>query len=283
MSSRSIEDLYPPVQPLFRKLLEEANKVTAPYATFITDGYRSNAEQDELYAQGRTKPGSIVTNARGGQSTHNYGLAVDLAFQKDGKLFYTNDLYQKIFIIARSMGFELGADWASFPDKPHFQYTKGLTIAQLKAGQRPVVSPIMETDMGLKFPLFRERSTGKVYYRAFDSICQYIPNPEELERFWPGVIPQDVDDIKTIGTPIESIISEKNALSAGVLALQTELADEKKKNAELFAAMSKEIADLKARPPVETIKEVIKEVPVPETSLSMGRLFELLVNKIFRG
>ncbi|WP_442780551.1 M15 family metallopeptidase [Bacillus sp. Au-Bac7] len=43
----------------------------------ITDGYLSYAEQDALYAQGRTKPGEIFTNANGGQSKHNFGIVVD--------------------------------------------------------------------------------------------------------------------------------------------------------------------------------------------------------------
>lgn len=48
----------------------------------ITEGFRSFKEQDELYKQGRTKKGNIVTYARGGESYHNYGLAIDFALQK---------------------------------------------------------------------------------------------------------------------------------------------------------------------------------------------------------
>ena len=44
----------------------------------VTQGLRTIAEQDELYAQGRTKPGKIVTNAKGGKSNHNSGLAIDV-------------------------------------------------------------------------------------------------------------------------------------------------------------------------------------------------------------
>lgn len=52
----------------------------------ITSGYRSFAEQNKLYAQGRTAPGKIVTNAKGGQSNHNYGLAIDyVLLSADGK------------------------------------------------------------------------------------------------------------------------------------------------------------------------------------------------------
>ena len=69
MASRKIEDLHPDLQPLCREFVRrcEAAGVTA----LITTTFRSGAEQDELYAQGRTKPGPRVTNARAGQSAHN--------------------------------------------------------------------------------------------------------------------------------------------------------------------------------------------------------------------
>lgn len=126
MPSRRIEDLDIRFQPMVRFILKQGQEAIAStgWTLFITDGFRSFKEQDELYAQGRTKPGKIVTNAKAGQSAHNYGLAVDLAFQKDGKLSYEQSLYAPVYSIARSMGLELGADWTSFPDKPHFQYPK---------------------------------------------------------------------------------------------------------------------------------------------------------------
>jgi len=137
MPSRNISDLYITFQPIATEFIRRANEATAPWTTFITDGLRTIQEQNELYAQGRTKPGNIVTNARGGDSIHNYGLAIDVAFQRDGKLSYSNDLYKKIVPIAKSLGMTWGGDWASFPDKPHFEYTNGLTLKQIKAGARP--------------------------------------------------------------------------------------------------------------------------------------------------
>lgn len=129
--------------------------------------------------------------------------------------------------------------------------------------------------MGLRFPIFREKSTGKIYFRIFElpvskiKILQHVPNPTEKERFWPGVVPEEVDDIRTIGTPLEDIVAEKDALSKGVTELKTELAKATKEHAEIFAAMSTEIATLKAQllecgePPwltgfIEGVKERIK-------------------------
>jgi hypothetical protein len=137
MASRKIEDLYKDFQPLVRKFLDEANQLTSPWQTFITDGFRSFEEQDALFAQGRTTPGKIVTNARGGQSWHNYGLAVDVAFQKDGKLSYDSGLYAKIAPIGKRLGFIWGGDWKKFIDKPHFAWHPDVTLAQAQAGKRP--------------------------------------------------------------------------------------------------------------------------------------------------
>jgi len=124
MASRKIEDLHITLQPMTRSLLEQGQEAikSTGWTFFITDGFRSNAEQTKLYSQGRTTPGKIVTNARAGQSAHNYGLAVDMAFQKSGKLSYDPSLYAKIYPIARKIGFELGADWTGFTDKPHFEH-----------------------------------------------------------------------------------------------------------------------------------------------------------------
>ncbi|MEK4854773.1 M15 family metallopeptidase [Paenibacillus sp. FSL H7-0756] len=114
----------------------------------ITQGLRTIAEQDALYAQGRTKPGSIVTNARGGYSYHNYGLAVDFALllpdgssvswdmTRDGDKDAVAD-WAEVVQEAKALGFESGGDWTSFKDYPHLQMTFGLSLADLRAGRKP--------------------------------------------------------------------------------------------------------------------------------------------------
>lgn len=119
MASRRIEELHKNFQPLIRQLLDESNKVTAPWTTFITDGFRTYADQAKLYAQGRTTAGKIVTNSPAGTSNHEKGLAVDIAFQKDGKLSY--EYFDKIVPIARKLGITWGGDWVGFKDRPHFE------------------------------------------------------------------------------------------------------------------------------------------------------------------
>ncbi|MBH8600228.1 M15 family metallopeptidase, partial [Thermoactinomyces sp. CICC 23799] len=71
-NQKRISELQPQVKSAAEKALTEAEK--AGLDILITDGLRTFAEQNELYAQGRTKPGKIVTNAKAGQSYHNFGL-----------------------------------------------------------------------------------------------------------------------------------------------------------------------------------------------------------------
>ena len=112
----------------------------------FTHTLRTFAEQDALYAQGRTKAGAKVTNARGGQSYHNFGMAIDIVllvdkdkngtyetaswdiktdFDGDGKADW-----MEIVAIFKRYGFEWGGDW-KFNDAPHFQKTFGKSINEL--------------------------------------------------------------------------------------------------------------------------------------------------------
>lgn len=114
----------------------------------ITQGLRTIAEQSALYAQGRTTAGSIVTNARGGYSYHNFGLAIDFALltgtgstvswdtARDGDADGVKD-WSEVVGVAKALGFAWGGDFKSFKDLPHFEMTFGLTTAQLRAGSTP--------------------------------------------------------------------------------------------------------------------------------------------------
>lgn len=88
----------------------------------VTQGYRSKAEQDALYAQGRTKAGKIVTNAKGGYSMHNWGVAFDIC-RNDGRGPYddSDGFFTKVGKLGQSIGLEWGGSWKSIVDKPHFQ------------------------------------------------------------------------------------------------------------------------------------------------------------------
>lgn len=111
-----------------QKLAEKGIKVV------LTWGYRSIAEQNRLYAIGRTTPGKRVTNAHGGYSWHNFGLAADYAFVINGKVTWSGP-WATFGKIARECGLEWGGTFKSIIDKPHVQWTKGKTLTQMRDAQ----------------------------------------------------------------------------------------------------------------------------------------------------
>ncbi len=108
---------------------------------------RTFAEQDELYAIGRTKPGKKVTQAKAGESYHNYALAPDIVLLKDTDGNGTFDTaswetdvdfdgdgeadWMEVVTIFKKYGWEWGGDW-HFKDTPHFQKTFGISVMELK-------------------------------------------------------------------------------------------------------------------------------------------------------
>ncbi|MBU3810127.1 MAG: M15 family metallopeptidase [Candidatus Niameybacter stercoravium] len=133
---RDLNELHPKVKELAEKLLEECKKQGLNIK--ISETYRSIERQDYLYAQGRTRAGNIVTNARGVNmsSYHQWRLAFDIFNNVKGDE-YNNKVLSKVGAIGRKIGLEWGGDWQGFKDFPHFQYTFGLSIKDLKSGKRP--------------------------------------------------------------------------------------------------------------------------------------------------
>lgn len=131
-----ILQLHPTLQPRARALLAAA--AAEGIELCITDGYRTFSQQDALYEQGRTKPGPIVTRARGGGSWHCFGLAFDVAVVHEGRATWPNDetLWKRIGELGKAQGFEWGGDW-THPDRPHFEYHPGLSLVQALHGARP--------------------------------------------------------------------------------------------------------------------------------------------------
>ena len=135
ISQKRIDKLHPSVRQKVLAFINKADKQGIKLR--VTDGIRTFEEQNELYAQGRTKPGNIVTNAQGGESYHNYGLAVDVVEMVKGKPVYNNPNWEKIAAIGKSFGFVWGGDFKRIKDKPHFHLDFGYKIADL---QRKVIN-----------------------------------------------------------------------------------------------------------------------------------------------
>lgn len=137
ISSRKIEDLHPRVQEMARQFI--ANCKAAGIDILITCTYRDAAEQNRLYAIGRTTPGRKVTNAKAGQSFHNYRLAFDVVPMRHGKPVWGTSgedlkLWQRVGAIGVAVGLEWAGNWTRFKEYPHFQYTGGKPLSHFQNG-----------------------------------------------------------------------------------------------------------------------------------------------------
>lgn len=145
-----VSKLHPKVRAEVAKLIDEAEaKFPKNMAVRVVQGLRTIAEQNALYAQGRTKPGQIVTKAPGGKSFHNYGLAIDFAvlYDKDGNGSYDTlswdvvaDMdrdgqkdWMEVVAVFEKAGWVWGGRFKSIPDAPHFEKSFGYTVSQLLA------------------------------------------------------------------------------------------------------------------------------------------------------
>lgn len=133
-TDRRISFLHPSIQERTTAFINKADKEFCIQLRITSDGhFRSFEKQNELYDKGRSTAGKIVTHAKGGGSYHNYGLAIDVVEIKDGKAIWNNPNWAKIGTIGKSFGFDWGGDWNGWKDKPHFQFTNGYSLAELKS------------------------------------------------------------------------------------------------------------------------------------------------------
>jgi peptidoglycan L-alanyl-D-glutamate endopeptidase CwlK len=129
-SEENIATLHSRVCPFARALIEKA--AGQGIIIKVTSATRTFAEQDELFAQGRTKPGPIVTKARGGFSNHNFGIAIDITIfkgstdpEKAKTPVFESPLYKVIGALGTDLGLEWGGSWTTIIDEPHFQLRPG--------------------------------------------------------------------------------------------------------------------------------------------------------------
>jgi peptidoglycan LD-endopeptidase CwlK len=140
INSRDIAELHPIVQGMCKEHLKECKEHGIDL--IITSTYRDDESQKALFNQGRYgNPGKIVTNARPGESFHNWRCAYDVVPIVNGKPVWstTGDslkLWQQVGILGKLCGLEWAGDWKTFKEYPHFQWTNGLTIADFQAGKK---------------------------------------------------------------------------------------------------------------------------------------------------
>lgn len=134
LNSRSLSDLHPQVKSKAEAFL--AACADQGIDVLITSTYRDSESQNALYAQGRTTPGVRVTNAKAGQSWHNWRCAFDFVPLVNGKAQW-NDIktFERCGAIAESVGLEWAGRWKRFKEMAHCQYTGGLTLADFQNGK----------------------------------------------------------------------------------------------------------------------------------------------------
>lgn len=107
-SEKIIVTLQPEVQPMARSLVQRAQSVGITIR--IIDGLRTYQEQDALYAKGRTAGGKIVTNAPGGHSCHNFGIAFDVGVFEGDEYLGNSQKYKAVGVLGMDMGLEWGGN-----------------------------------------------------------------------------------------------------------------------------------------------------------------------------
>jgi peptidoglycan L-alanyl-D-glutamate endopeptidase CwlK len=147
-SEKTIATLLPQVQPYARALVLKAAK--AGITIKVISGLRAYEEQNDLYEQGRSKPGKIVTNARGGYSNHNFGIAFDVGVFEGTKYLDESPKYKAVGALGIELGLEWGGNWKSIQDEPHFQLRPKWAAA--------------ESDKDMLAELRSRKNSGKDFY-----------------------------------------------------------------------------------------------------------------------
>jgi peptidoglycan L-alanyl-D-glutamate endopeptidase CwlK len=145
-SAKNLATLDKKAQAIFKPFIEAAEALAATLGCeyIAINGNRTFAEQDKLFAKGRTIPpigkAHIVTNARGGQSNHNFAIALDFGVFKGTRYLDDGTKAEKSVAsgvhrsvaekLAKKHGIDWGGNWKSIKDEPHFEIATGLTLEQ---------------------------------------------------------------------------------------------------------------------------------------------------------
>jgi peptidoglycan L-alanyl-D-glutamate endopeptidase CwlK len=136
INSRSLDDLIPQAKERVEHFLSLCKNEGIDL--LVTSTYRDNESQQALYEQGRTTAGKVVTNAKAGDSWHNWRCAVDVVPMVNGKPNWDglHPVWDQIGTLGEQAGLEWAGRWRTFKELAHFQYTGGLTLTDLKNGKK---------------------------------------------------------------------------------------------------------------------------------------------------
>jgi peptidoglycan L-alanyl-D-glutamate endopeptidase CwlK len=136
INSRSLDELTPPAKERVEQFLQLCKENDIDL--LVTSTYRDHESQQALYEQGRTTAGKVVTNAKAGDSWHNWRCAIDVVPLINGKPNWdgSDPVWTKIGELGEQAGLEWAGRWRTFKELAHFQYTGGLTLTDLKEGKQ---------------------------------------------------------------------------------------------------------------------------------------------------
>lgn len=167
LNSRDIGLLRPDVAANCRIWLDRCR--TAGLAVLVTSTVRDQEYQEFLYARGRTRPGTIVTNGRVPTfHSDKAGLAWDFCQNIRGKEYSDPAFFRAAADLAKEMGFSWGGDWRSFPDSPHFQWDAGgsWSNAKILAGKLPPLMPLYVPEQD------QDKEDDQMTAEQFDKLMQ---------------------------------------------------------------------------------------------------------------
>lgn len=192
----NINDLHPHLRYKLKRLLKLCEKNNLPL--IITEGFRTVQRQDELYAQGRTKPGKVVTYARGKdyQSQHQWGVAFDIAINIKGKE-YDMGYIRKVANLAKSenIGLYWGGDWTDFEDNLHFYLKKwGSTTYTLR---KKYVTP---DNFKKEWTAFVKRKKGlNIYKKDKKTVLKHLDYGTKVQVMFKGIYWAKIECNGTVG------------------------------------------------------------------------------------
>lgn len=167
--SRDLSLLHPKLREIIPVILGQCEAVGLH--VLITDGYRSKAEQDALYAQGRTTPGQIVTQVRYPNSAHNWGVAFDFCRNERGREYNDADhFFKRVADIAKQHGLEWGGDWIRFVDKPHLQLPEFMPYNSTAYLRSAYGSP---EQFRKTWPTKQEEDNDDMRFQTIDDVPEY--------------------------------------------------------------------------------------------------------------
>ena len=168
LNSRDIGLLRPDVAANCRLWLERCRAVGLK--VLVTNTVRDREYQEYLYAQGRTRPGSVVTNGQVPTfHSDKAGLAWDFCQNVKGREYSDPAFFRAAAALAKEMGFSWGGDWHSFPDNPHIQWDAGgtWTNAMVRSGKLPPSMPLYAAEQSPS-----EEDEEQMTAEQFDKLMQ---------------------------------------------------------------------------------------------------------------